>query len=322
MKICILTKDSAINGGNRVAFTLASHLGLLGHAVSLCVSRFGATSPFKISNFSVIDPEAAQHEAYDCAICTYFSEADLFHLISARKKFRYVQANYWKDGQEDRERQRAADEYFSDDSINNIAVSHYIQNVLIRKGINSCVVRPTLDQDAFTFEPELCDGKFRVLVEGTMNRWKRLSESITSVPPDIEVWCLSPQPTPVKAERHWINPQQAVLPKIMSACDLIVKLSEMEGYPLILLESMKCGVVPVVLDSGGQLDYCFDGQNSFYVSSAREVPKIIEHYMKMSPQARSKLSKNAIATASSRTWMDVAEDFLTVIKSGTNTCLH
>lgn len=320
MKICILIKDSAINGGNRVAFSLATHMGLFGHEVCLCISRFGAISPFKISKFTVIDPKAAQHEAYDCAICTYFSEAGLFRQISAEKKFRYVQANYWKDGQEHPERQRAADEYFRDDSLNNIAVSSYIQNVLIRKGINSCVVRPTIDQDAFSFEPQLCDGKFRVLVEGTMNRWKRLGESITSVPPDIEVWCLSPQPTSVKAERYWVNPQQAVLPKIMSACNLIVKLSEMEGYPLILLESMKCGVVPVVLDSGGQLDYCFDGQNSFYVSSAREVPLVIEHYMKMSPQARSELSKNAIATVSARTWSDVAEDFLSVIESETNTC--
>ncbi len=316
MKICILTKDASINGGNRVALALAKYLGAAGHSVSLCLSQHSGSPTFALDDLTVTNPSAALQAVYDCAICTYFSEAEVFGRIDATKKIRYVQANYWKNGDESDERRRLADDYFKDQEIDNVAVSTYIQEVLLTRGIAARVVHPTIEQHAFGFEPDLCDGRFRILIEGTANKWKRLRESMDSIPRGIEVWCLSSGPVPIQADRNWTCPEQAVLPKIMSACDLIVKLSEMEGCPLVLLECMKCGVVPIVLNTGGQLDYCVDGLNSFLVTSADEVPGVIERYLALGREAKADLAANAIAAASSRTWSGAAAEFLAIIETG------
>ena len=316
MRICILAKDAAINGGNRVALALVRHLSAAGHAVELCLSQHREDRSFALGDVEVVDPPAALQSEYDCAICTYFSEAETFRDLRARKKIRYVQADYWKNGEESAIRMKNADKYFEESNACTIAVSSYVHDVLKSRGIAAHIVRPTIEQHDFNFEPDLRDGAFRILVEGTDNRWKRLRESRDAIPRDIETWCLSPSQVSVQADRNWVCQEQTMIPKIMSACALIVKLSEMEGYPLILLESMKCGVIPIVLNRGGQVDYCVDGENAFLVSSAGEVPGTIRRYLALCPEDQAMLAENAKATARSRSWHQMTADFLRIIETG------
>jgi glycosyltransferase involved in cell wall biosynthesis len=113
-------------------------------------------------------------------------------------------------------------------------------------------------------------GRVRVLLEGALaNPWKRMDDAFLAVQGlDAEIWCLSGagelQPWQ-KPQRFFSGVPYGEVGKIMSSCDILVKLSEIEGFFGPPLEMMACGGTAVVSKVAGYDEYIVDGVNALTV---------------------------------------------------------
>lgn len=86
---------------------------------------------------------------------------------------------------------------------------------------------------------------------------------------------------------------------ILKKCDILVDSSFSEGFGLLPLEAMSCGVVPVVSNALGNVEYCVDGINSFIIDAVNNSELYIDK-IKVLLEDNNKLNemkKNAIATS-------------------------
>lgn len=128
---------------------------------------------------------------------------------------------------------------------------------------------PQVVHEVEPLEPRRPD-RLRILLEGPLsNPWKRMEDAFLAVQGvDAEVWCLSG----AGELRPWQRPDRffSALPygevkRVMSSCDLLVKLSEIEGFFGPPLEMMACGGTAVVSRVAGYDEYVVDGYNALVV---------------------------------------------------------
>jgi len=93
------------------------------------------------------------------------------------------------------------------------------------------------------------------------------------------------------------------LPAAYGLSDCLVLDSTAEGYPLVLLEAMAAGCVPVVTRFGGAATAIADGADGFIVDSAAEVA---ERALTVAADRLQIMAAQAVRTASGRTWGHVA----------------
>jgi glycosyltransferase involved in cell wall biosynthesis len=112
--------------------------------------------------------------------------------------------------------------------------------------------------------------KVRVLLEGPIDiPFKGMAEAFETVKDlDCEVWCVSScgKPKPGwRYDRFFEKIPQTEMKGIYSSCDLILKLSRVEGFFGPPLEMMACGGTAVVGDVTGYDEYIVDGKNALVV---------------------------------------------------------
>lgn len=310
MNIALLTKDSSINGGNRVVANFAEAFNAHGHYGIIFTNYADANFEWAGYTGKTASFETSTRSRFDLAISFYFSEHQNLKAINATRKIKYIQANYDKDGEEESHRKEISKKYLLDKIAENVVVSKYLQMKLLNKGIESRIVRPTIDKKLFFYDDDLIDGNFRILIEGGLSRWKRVPEAYSAIPDGYEIWGLGPEDHNDKAKRMWINPEQNELRKIYSACGLLIKLAIMEGHPLTILEAMSCGLIPIVSNEGGHLDYCRDEVNSFIAQNGDHVAVLIKKIINMEREQSDWMKNNAISTAYEREWVDVVKEIL------------
>jgi glycosyltransferase involved in cell wall biosynthesis len=112
--------------------------------------------------------------------------------------------------------------------------------------------------------------RVRVLLEGPLsNPWKRMNDSFLAVQNlDAEIWCVSGagelQPWQ-RPDRFFFAVPYAMMSEIMSSCDILVKLSAVEGVFGPPLEMMACGGTAVTSRVNGYDEYIVDGYNALTV---------------------------------------------------------
>lgn len=310
MKIAILTKDDRRNGGNRVAAGLAAALARIGHQTTIGTRGDCPNLSWAGRGFRSVPSRYLFDSQHDLVISTYFTELEPLFRIPAKRRIKYIQANYTKDGEESAKRIGCSLAYLESPVAENVVVSHYLKEKLTSVGLASRVVHPTIDQDLFYYDPELDDGVFRVLVEGSRSRWKGVEQALEAIPPGIETWTLSAEDLGLPSDRAWVDPDQSVLRKIYSASAVLLKMSTKEGYPLSILEGMKCGAIPIVTPDGGQRDYCINGVNAFVVSDADEASTTLTGLASQPNLRQGAMGQAAVATASVRQWDSVVHELL------------
>ncbi len=125
--------------------------------------------------------------------------------------------------------------------------------------------------------------KKRILLEGAINLpFKGMAEAFAVVQNlDCEVWCVSYDGVP-KSEWHCDRFFEKVpmdqMRHIYSSCDILLKLSRVEGFFGPPLEMMACGGVPIVAKVTGYDEYIVDGYNALVteVGNISKTKKIIE----------------------------------------------
>ena len=115
-------------------------------------------------------------------------------------------------------------------------------------------------------------GKFRVLLEGPIDiPYKGMTDSFAAVKDlDCEVWCVSSLGKPKsewKCDKFLGKVPMEEMRQIYSSCDLILKMSKVEGFFGPPLEMMACGGVPIVAKVSGFDEYIKDGENALVIDS-------------------------------------------------------
>ena len=144
--------------------------------------------------------------------------------------------------------------------------SHYVPN-----GINTDIFYPDKP-----LEPKPKNKK-RILLEGAINLpFKGMKEAFEVVQDlDCEVWCVSydgkPEPQ-WHCDRFFEKVPMNMMRRIYSSCDILLKLSKVEGFFGPPLEMMACGGVPIVAKVTGYDEYIIDGHNAL-VTESDNIPK-------------------------------------------------
>jgi len=148
----------------------------------------------------------------------------------------------------------------------------------------------------------------RVLLEGAIALpYKGMAEAFEVVAPlDVEVWCVSSLGTPKrgwKCHRFFEQVPMSDMRHIYSSCDVLLKLSRVEGFFGPPLEMMACGGAAVVGRVTGYDEYIIDGYNALVVDvddveAAREaVARVVSDKV-----LRDNLIANGQATVSKWKW--------------------
>ena len=112
--------------------------------------------------------------------------------------------------------------------------------------------------------------RLRVLLEGPIGiPFKGMADAFAAVGPlDCEIWCVSsyrpPRPS-WRCDRFFQAVPLDQMKFIYSSCDILLKMSRVEGFFGPPLEMMACGGVPVVSKVTGYDEYIVDGENALVV---------------------------------------------------------
>lgn len=75
------------------------------------------------------------------------------------------------------------------------------------------------------------------------------------------------------------------LAEVYRASDLLLLTSEREGFPLVVMEAMAHGVVPVTTDVGGIGRHLHHGENGFLVSNCQDEEEIVQSLVRVVEEA-------------------------------------
>ena len=123
---------------------------------------------------------------------------------------------------------------------------------------------------------------------------------------DCEVWCVSSAGTPKaewKCDRFFSAVPMDQMKYIYSSCDILVKMSTIEGFFGPPMEMMACGGTCVVSKVTGYDEYIVDGYNALVVEmgDVAGAHHAIERLINDN-ELRYRLSQNGLKTAAEWRW--------------------
>lgn len=279
-RICFLVGSMAISGGTYVIVQHGAHLHDQGYDVTLAVQE-----PFTAqtlawhdhaSRLRCVPIDAAKGETFDLIIATWWKTAlELRHFNSPRYAY-FVQSieSRFYPASEDPLRALVNSTY-------RLPVAYVTEATWIRDhlkttyGHDTALVRNGIRKDVYrstgpVISPRNRKHQPRVLVEGHFGvsfKNTALGVRLAREAGAKDIWLLTS--TPVKwvpgVSRVFSRVPIKVTPEIYRSCDVLVKLSTVEGMFGPPLEIFHCGGTAIVFDVTGHDEYIDDGQNACVV---------------------------------------------------------
>jgi hypothetical protein len=327
MRICFLVGSVDISGGTYVIFQHAAYLQANGQEVTIAVQN-----PFTEDMLAwhplhrclkILPFEEAQAAAFDLVIATWWKTALELHQFQGRKYGYFVQSIESRFYQQNEIPLRDLVESTYALPVAVVTESTWIQDflrerygkkaVLVKNGIRKDLYRP----DGVLAESKLKAGRLRVLVEGPFGVFfkntGRTLNIVRQAQPD-EIWLLTS--TPVNwlpgVDRIFSRVPITKVPEIYRACDVLVKLSYVEGMFGPPLEMFHCGGTAITYNVTGHDEYIVHEVNALVAEAGDEaqVVKFLQD-LKKNPRTLQQLKSSAMATAESwPDWNRSSEDFL------------
>ena len=165
----------------------------------------------------------------------------------------------------------------------------------------------------------------RVLIEGAINLpYKGMAEAYAAVADeDVEIWIVSSLGRPPKhwrCDRFFEQVPMSLMRRIYSSCDILLKLSRVEGFFGPPMEMMACGGAVVVGRVSGYDEYIDDGANALVVDVDRpeEATAAVRRLVR-DPGLRASLIQAGLRTAREWRWepsIDILERFYLDVVDG------
>jgi len=311
--ICYLIPTTNITGGVAVVCEHLNRLQKLGyHTLIATHDNKTDLSWFPKQKVKVIPlkKNKGEIEEYDIVVATGWITAYDLMLISARRKIYFVQSD---------ETRFYPSRSFLKKRVENtykfpfefMTEAKWIKKWLKKDfGKDAFYVPNGINTDIFypdkPIEPKPKNKK-RVLLEGAINLpFKGMAEAFTVVKDlNCEVWCVSydGKPKPEwRCDRFFEKVPMSTMRRIYSSCDILLKLSKVEGFFGPPLEMMACGGVPVVAKVTGYDEYIVNNYNALVVNQNPDQTKNTLKKLLTNDKLINELKKDARQTVKGFSW--------------------
>jgi len=310
MKICYLIPGCGVSGGIAVVCQHANRLKERGHEVYLVADgEAGDMGWFPEQNVPVL-PLRDYPDDVDIVVATAWSTAFRTPLLPARRHFYFVQSDETRFHPEGSAWQHITRLSYTVD-FHYLTEARWIRTWLLDNfGHRAALVPNGLDERIFfPCEPLQAKGKRpRILLEGAIGLpYKGMREAFLAVQDlDAEIWCVSSYGKPEagwRCDRFFESVPMEEMRRIYSSCDVLLKLSRVEGFFGPPMEMMACGGAVVVGRVTGYDEYIVDGENAlvvdaFDIDGAREAVR----RLLTEDALRARLVANGKETAARWSW--------------------
>lgn len=285
MKIGIFLGSPRINGGTYVIYEHASRLKKKGHQVILVTKQEVTSEDYawhsSAHELEWLTLEQAKLTTFDMMLATWWQSPFLLHEVEATHYAYFVQSIETRFFEPpDPQSYSTLDNIIWQDlcektysyALPIITEATWIQEYIYEKYNNfPQLVRNGIRKDIYTAEgnalaPREPD-RFRVLVEGPVDvAYKNVPTSIRLAKEAgaDEIWLLTSSPIDQHEHVDRVFSQVPIheTPEIYRSCDLLLKLSYVEGMFGPPLEIFHCGGTALVYDVTGHDEYIVHNQNS------------------------------------------------------------
>lgn len=271
-KIVYIIPGVEISGGIAVICQHVNRLLRLGYPVCM-ISEDNNTCLdwFPHQMVEIFSVENAPKDI-DIAVATGWSTAYTVQKMNVRRKMYFVQSDETRFYPKDDPQSELARKTYSMD-FEFLTEARWIQQWLKKEyGKESTYVPNGIDKDIFhrVCYKENERRKVRVLLEGSIAiPYKGMSDAFAAVKGlNCEVWCISSAGRPKpnwKCDKFFHHVDMDKMRYIYSKCDILLKMSRVEGFFGPPMEMMACGGTCVVGKVTGYDEYIVDGQNALVV---------------------------------------------------------
>jgi len=322
---CIFTLGSpAIGGGTNVIFEHATRMAKEGEDVYIVTDRkiepeeYAWHTSAHLLKWVTYD-EVAEEE-FDMAIATWWRTVYELYRIKAKRYVYFVQSIESKFYPENEQGLKMLAEMTYLLGMKVITEATWIKEYLEKYGIDAYLVHNGIRKDIFTLDGETydkCDG-LRVLIEGPVDvDFKNIPKTVKLVNESKadELWLLTSSDIKeypgVDKVFSRVPPKDCA--KIYRSCDVVVKLSYVEGMFGPPLEMFHCGGTTIVYDVTGHDEYIVHEKNGLVAKTDDDI-KVVEYINKLKDEKYlNKLKKEAISTA--KKWVSWDESSLNFYKT-------
>ena len=322
MKIVFLLPRASISGGLFVAYRHAHFLATRGHDVTMAfVTESKGLGVDAYPDFTVpvrrLKDLVNSRERFDVVISGWWECYYEMFRIAADRYLHFVQG----DDRESLDIQYGGsfpDRPFVELAFTNPRVGYLTVARWLKKRLESdadvAVAYAPNGIDLDLFRPDVTPleprgTRPRILIEGAGGLvFKRidLAFRVARQIPDADVWHVSSDSLVHKewrSQRHFTEVPLRDMPAIYASCDVLLKLSVVEGFFGPPLEMMACGGTAVVTRVNGHEEYVIDGHNALTVPLDDENTAVAATRRLVADAAlRRKLSANAVDTSMQFGW--------------------
>lgn len=321
MKIAFLLGSPDISGGTNVIFEHASRLQLLGHEVTILTeseidnARYAWHQDAALLVWKTI--ENASDILFDFIIATWWQSVFLLARLRSRNFVYFVQSiesRFFPAKNSERSELRDIDilaEWCENTyryPLPIITEASWIQDYIFKRFNRSSELAVNgIRKDIFNIDgpvmSERRPERLRILVEGPLGVFYKNVEKTISLCLQAEIeeiWLLTSTQT---TSYPGVDKCFSRIPihktaEIYRSCDVLVKLSYVEGMFGPPLEMFHCGGTAIVYDVTGHEEYIEDGKNAIIVEQDNEQDVVSWlKRLKSDPDFLETLKKGAIATA-------------------------
>ena len=324
---CIFTLGSpAIGGGTIVIFEHATRMKAAGEDVYIVTENKVSEEEYSwhplAHTLKWVTYDEIKDEEFDMAIATWWRTVYELYRVKSKRYIYFVQSiesKFYPD-EEKGLKMLAEMTYMLDMRV--ITEATWIKEYLEKYGIDAYLVHNGIRKDIFTQEGETyekCNG-LRVLVEGPVDvGFKNVPKTIQLVKQSNadEIWLLTSSAIDSYegVDRVFSKIPPSECAKIYRSCDVIVKLSYVEGMFGPPLEMFHCGGTAIVYDVTGHDEYIVHNKNGLVVKTDNE-EQVVEYINKLKDKKTlNRLKKGATKTASEWiSWKESSEKFYDTVK--------
>ena len=310
--------STGISGGSYVILQHAQYLHEHGWRVGLAAKhREDGFTPWHpaLESIEVLSIDEAAETEFDIVMATWWPT--VYDLPRFRgRHFMYlvqsVESRFYGDNPGDAWAQPLAELTYTF-GLPVITIATWLQVYLaLRHKAPAFLVRNGIRKDVYTpFGPAVerrQEGRLRVLVEGPTNIPMKNVDAAVRLAREggaDEIWLMmgSEGPTPPTVDRTFVKIPVESTPVIYRSCDVLLKLSKVEGMFGPPLEMFHCGGTAITYDVTGSEEYLVSGRNSVIIpmDDEKAVAEAVRS-LKTSPGLLRELRAGALATAAA--WPD------------------
>ncbi|OQX12293.1 MAG: hypothetical protein BWK76_17945, partial [Desulfobulbaceae bacterium A2] len=326
MRIAFFLGSPDINGGTYVIYEHGSRLRALGHQVAMVTREEVASERHAwhpgAAGLEWFTLESAASECFDVVLATWWQSPFLLHELEARHYVYFVQSiesrffedtDYANLDTRDHDIWRELCERTYGYNLPMITEARWIRRYLHEHHNQHAWLVPNgIRKDIYTADGPAAaprePGRLRLLVEGPVDVFYKNVPRAVSLAREAgadEVWLLTSSAVESfpGVDRVFSRVPIHETPLVYRSCDVLLKLSYVEGMFGPPLEMFHCGGTAVVYDVTGADEYMADGENSFVVTRDDDAAIIrCLQRLQREPELLARLKQGAAATATA--WPD------------------